>query len=68
MGNQVMSFTSNHYKTKLEELGMPKREFLKLLDLFVNENWQNHETYNNFIRGFGNNFDTFNKAESVRFI
>ena len=28
----------------------------------------NHETYNNFIRGFGNNFDDFNEVDSVRFI
>ena len=47
---------------------MVKGEFLNLLDLFVEEDWKNHETYNSFIRGFGNEFDNFTPLQSARFV
>lgn len=36
---------------------MRRNDFMDLLEMFVAEGWVNHETYNNFIRGFGNNFE-----------
>lgn len=60
--------SSNHLQPKIENLELRRDEFIRLLELFVSENWQNHETYNNFIRGFGNNFDDFTSQQSVRFI
>ena len=36
--------------------------------MFVGENWQNHETYNGFIRGFGIKFEDFTDEEAVNII
>lgn len=47
---------------------MRRDEFLELLEMFVSQKWMNHETYNNFIRGFGNNFEAFNEIDAVTFI
>lgn len=68
MRNLLLKQVSNHYKTQLEKLDMSRVNFIKLLELFVQNEWKNHETYNDFIRGFGNEFDQFNQIDSVRFI
>ena len=60
--------SSNHFQPKIENSTLPRDEFIRLLELFVNENWENHETYSNFIRGFGKNFDDFSSQQSVRLI
>lgn len=65
---QVLLHTSNHLKTRLENFELSRFDFLDLLDMFVSTNWQNHETYNNFIRGFGSNFDEFTDQQAVRFV
>ena len=36
--------------------------------MFVNEKWENHETYNGFIRGFGIKFEDFTDEEAVNII
>ena len=60
--------TSNYLKPRIESFDMTRLEFLDLLELFVSEDWQNHETYNSFIRGFGEAFDDFNAPQASRFI
>ena len=46
---------------------MNPQTFLALLNMFVDEEWSNSETYNTFIRGFGENFDDFTPKQSVNF-
>ena len=46
---------------KLESLEMTRAQFIHLLEMFVSESWENHDTYNSFIRGFGNSFDDFSE-------
>jgi len=55
-------------KTRLENFELPRHDFLDLLDMYASTNWQNFETYNGFIRGFGSNFDKFSEREGVRFV
>ena len=40
----------------------------RLLGVFVSEGWQNHQTYNGFIRGFGNQFENATVPQSIEFI
>jgi len=47
---------------------LPINEFSELLELFVDQKWQNHETYNSFIRGFGSKFEDFSDLEAINFI
>jgi len=68
MGTQVLLHASNTLADNIVKLNMQRTEFLNLLNMFVSEGWSNHETYNNFIRGFGNNFDAFSDTDSVNFI
>lgn len=66
--NQIMAHCSNKLTPSIENFEMSRWQFLRLLNLFVDEDWQNHETYNSFIRGFGSQFEEFNNEESVKFI
>ena len=61
MANQVMLYTSGHLSQKIESLDMYRDKFNDLLEMYVNESWENHDTYNSFIRGFGNSFDDFSE-------
>ena len=43
-------------------------KFLNLLNMFVKEGWYNAQTYNSFIKGFGEGFDDFNNTQATKFI
>ena len=47
---------------------MNRSQFINLLEMYVNESWENHDTYNSFIRGFGNSFDDFSEQHMVKFV
>lgn len=68
IGHLVLLNTSDRYAEKLERFAMSINEFSDLLELFVEHKWQNHETYNGFIRGFGVKFEEFSNQEAVNFI
>ena len=68
IGHLVLLNTSDRYAEKLEKFGLPINEFSELLELFVDQKWQNHETYNSFIRGFGSKFEDFSDLEAINFI
>ena len=57
----MLLHTSSHMSPKLESLEMTRAQFIHLLEMFVSESWENHDTYNSFIRGFGNSFEDFSE-------
>ena len=68
MSLNVLAHTSNHLKEKIEKVDMRNHDFVSLIEMFADEEWQNVETYNSFINGFGENFDEFSSSHSVTFI
>jgi hypothetical protein len=42
--NQMLNNTSKHLAEKIEKFEMQRTEFVDLLELFVDNKWQNHET------------------------
>ena len=59
---------SENYAPNIEELSIRQDNFLNLLELLVRCNFSKLETFNSFIRGFGNNFDDFAVDNAIRFI
>ena len=57
--NKLLLHSSNHLATQIENLELRRTKFLDLLQMFVGEQWKNAQTYNAFIKGFGEGFDDF---------
>lgn len=68
MKNLILLATSEAMTDTIDNMDLSTRAFMDLLEIFVTEDWKNHETYNSFIRGFGNSFDKFGARDSVRFV
>lgn len=56
----MLLHASNHLASQIESLEQLRRsKFLDLLEMFAGEQWKNAQTYNAFIKGFGEGFDNF---------
>ena len=63
-----MLHASDHFVPMLEAGELNMDQVNRLLNIFVSENWQSHQTYNGFIRGFGNQFEEATVPQSIEFI
>lgn len=68
MSREVLLHSSHYLKERIETIDMKRDEFIALIEMFAQEEWSNHETYNNFIKGFGEDFDKFSSEHCVTFI
>ena len=66
--NRFLLQASSSLGPKLENMELRNDTFLKLLNMFVKEGWYNAQTYNSFIKGFGEGFDDFNDTQATKFI
>lgn len=66
--NRFLMQASNSLSPKLENMELRNDKFLNLLDMFVKEGWYNAQTYNSFIKGFGEGWDDFNDVQATKFI
>lgn len=64
----MLAYASDSLQDKIEKVDMHRGNFIGLLKTFVDSQWRNNETYNTFIRGFGNDFEKFNDEQAVKFV
>lgn len=66
--NRFLIHCQESLAPRLESVDMQRIYFLDLLEMFVSNNWNNSQTYNSFIMGFGESFDEMSDSQAVRFI
>ena len=66
--NRFLMQSSNQLSSKIENMELRQEKFLNLLNMFVDEGWENAQTYNSFIKGFGEGFDDFSEVRATQFI
>lgn len=66
--NRFLLTATTSLGPKLENMEIRNDKFLDLLNMFVKEGWYNAQTYNSFIKGFGEGFDDFNDTQATKFI
>ena len=66
--NKFLMQSSTSLAPKLENMELRQDKFLNLLKMFVDESWYNAQTYNSFIKGFGEGFDDFSSVQATKFI
>ena len=66
--NKILIKSSNSLSEKIENVELRRDKFLNLLDMFVQEEWKNAQTYNSFIKGFGESFDDFSDVQATKFV
>ena len=66
--DSILQHASDHISPRLENLDERQDRFLKLLETFVNEGWNDTATYDSFISGFINNSKKFNDYQATKFV